>query len=170
MKMIRTIYHWTIFWVLVVLTASCQLSLSFACSILAFSKPLQKSGNFVQHALHVATIRFRTQAKQPCAWFSGFSQNHWFINKLMLTLEKPVWRVYWFKKFGLRVTSKTSGSRPSFSPSRSNTASFLGVLSVDKEYRAMDHGTLSVDAMDAGKGERVKWENERFSLRLSHDT
>ena len=58
-------------------------------SILAFSRKTRHelSKIFVEHALHVAWIQFRTHAYYPCAWYSGLSYDHWFINKRTLALE-----------------------------------------------------------------------------------
>ena len=73
---------------------SCLLSPRIGClrvlrSILAFSRKTRHelSKIFIEHALHVARIQFRTQAYYPCAWYSGLSYDHRFINKRTLAPE-----------------------------------------------------------------------------------
>ena len=45
---------------------------------------------FVEHALHVARLQFRTQAQQLCVGYCRLSYDYQFINKGMLAFERQL--------------------------------------------------------------------------------
>ena len=48
---------------------------------------------FVEHALHVARLQFRTQAQQLCVGYCRLSYDYQFINKGMLAFERQLDKV-----------------------------------------------------------------------------